>query len=67
MKKKKVKKPIKLYNVDIEFEIITIRVRARGVREAKNRARAKLCKMNPDKFIKKSWPDRRSEISVEEA
>ena len=58
---------MKPFEVDIELETITIKLMAKNKTEARKKALIKLSKMNPAKLISKSWPDRKKNISINEA
>lgn len=58
---------MKTFTIDAEFEIITFQVRAKNKREATRKAKARLAKMNPAKFLKRNWRTHRIEgLDVEE-
>jgi len=64
--KPEVKESEKDFSIDIELEVVTLKVRATNKTEARKMALEKLQKMNPANLIKRSWPDNKRCISIDE-
>lgn len=57
---------MKTYSVQVEFEVIEFQVTAKNKREAMKKAITKLKKKDPSRLIKKSYPAKGREISIDE-
>ena len=57
---------LKDYVADVELACIEIRVKAKNQREAKKKVKAALKKKNPIGLIKRSWPDNKECIYIDE-
>ena len=57
---------MKTFEVEIYFDSVLIKVKAKNKREAKKKAMARLKKKNPINFIYRRWPELKRDIYIEE-